>query len=167
MINNLELFLKEANVLLVALTEYDEVTDRLLEVDLQQEDLMFAVDDIETLLAEREELRECAESARVAMTNAIREQDEENADLIRCVFEGKEIAYSLTGDKVLAKEVIYKLLAMQKDIMGKDNLIIANLTSKKSEIKTALKNLQGDKKKLDFLNVTAANSQDSASEFNV
>jgi len=50
MINNLELFLKEANTLLAALTEYKGATERLCEIDLGQDEISFAIDDIENIL---------------------------------------------------------------------------------------------------------------------
>ncbi|MCL1903091.1 MAG: hypothetical protein FWF94_01570 [Oscillospiraceae bacterium] len=170
MINNLELFLKEANTLLEALTDYDEATTRLngidLHADLSVEELVFAVDDIDDIIQEREEIKERAEIAQTEMTKVIEEQSDEDAELIKCVFGGKEIEYSLTGDRKLAKEVIYKLLVMQKEIIEKDTEIITKFSSKQDEIKTILKELQGDKKKLDFLSLTATGSQDS-SGFNV
>jgi len=167
MINNLELFLKEANSLLAALTEYNNATDRLCEVDLQnleQENLSSAIDDIEKIIQERERIRESAEVARVAMTKAIEEQDDEDAELIKCVFNGNQAEYALKGDKSLARDVIFKLLAMQKDIIEKDSRIIADYTVKYEEIKNELKNLQGDKKKLDFLNLTAPGEAESGFE---
>jgi len=170
MINNLEIFLREANSLLEALTDYDEATTRLAEVDLRAElpaeELGFAVADIEGIIQEREELKERAEVAQTEMTRAISEQNEDDIELIECAFGGKEIKYSLTGDRKLAKEVIYQLLAMQKEIIEKDTIIIEKFTSKQEEIKEVLKDLQGDKKKLDFLNLTATGAQDS-SGFNV
>jgi DNA-binding transcriptional ArsR family regulator len=165
MINNLELFLTEANILLAALSDYGKATDRLFEVDLQQEEVSFFIDDIENIIQEREEISERADAAQSAMIRAISEQSEEDARLIRCVFEGKEVAYSLTGDKSLAKEVVFKLLAMQKDIIEKDGEIIAKFTQKRDEINKALKDLQGDKRKLDFLNLAAGESHDGG--FNV
>ena len=166
MINNLEFFLKEANTFLAALAEYGEATDRLYEVDLQQEDLVFAVDDFEGILQEREEIKERAEFARIAMTQAIAEQDDADVQLIKCAFTGGDVSYSLSGAENLATEVIYKLLAMQKDIIEKDDIIMKRLAAKREEIKSMLKNLQDDKKKLNFLNITAAGTQES-SGFNV
>jgi UDP-N-acetylmuramate-alanine ligase len=161
MINNLEIFLKEATDLLTALNEYAEATDRLLEIDLEQEEFEYAVDDIGNIIEEREEIRERADVALGAMTQAVGQQNEDDIEFIKCVFEGQEIEYAVTGDKKLCVEAIYKLLAMQKNIIDKDSAIIAKLGVKQVEIKNSLKNLQGDKKKLDFLNLSAIEEQDS------
>lgn len=170
MINNLELFLKGANALLEALTDYNEATNRLGEIDLQPdlpvEELALAVDDVESIIGEREEIKARAEIAQAEMTKAIGKQTPEDVKLIECIFEGKEVKYALTGDKSLAKDVIYKLLAIQKEIIEKDTAIIKRFKAKQDEIKNTLKNLQGDKKKLDFLNLSATGAHDS-SGFNV
>jgi len=170
MINNLELFLKATNSLLEALTEYDEATDRLAAIDLRgslsSEELSFAVDDFENILGEREDIKERAEAAEVEMMGAIGEQTADDLELIKCVFGGNEIRYSLTGDRQLAKEAIYKLLEMQRDIIEKDGVIIKSFSDSKYEIWNKLKELRGDKKKLDFLNLTATGTQDSVG-FNV
>lgn len=169
-INNLEHFLKEANALLEALNEYDEATARLAEIDLRSdmpvEELAFAVSDIELIIEEREEIKSRAETSQTGLVAAIEEQDEDSAEFLNCVFEGKEIKYALTGDRQLAKEVVYKLIAIQKSIMEKDAEILEKFSAKQKEIKETLKNLQGDKKKLDFLSLTASGTQDSPG-FNV
>ena len=170
MINNLECFLREANCLFEALSDYNDATDRLAEVDLSadlpEEELVFVIEDIDSLIQEREEIKERAEFSQSEMTRAIGVQDEKDSELIKCVFEGKEVEYSLTGDRKLAKDVIYKLLELQREIIEKDTLIIKDFTVKHNEIKQKLKELQSDRKKLDFLNLTATGAQD-ASGFNV
>jgi hypothetical protein len=145
-------------------------TDRLGEIDLQSnlppEELSFAIDDIENILQEREDIKERAEAAQMAMMHAISAQQEDDLNLIRFSFEGEEIQYSLTGDRRLAKETIYKLLEMQKAIIKKDSVILKRFSAKQEEVRSELKNLQSDKKKIDFLNLTATGAQDS-SGFNV
>ena len=160
MINNLELFLKEANQLLSAMTEYKEATIRLCEIDLNQEELTFAIDDIENVLEEREDIMQSAETARIAMTDIIEGQEEPGVELIRDMFDGSEIQLSLSADESLAKDVIMMLLAMQKEIMEKDIEFEEKLKAKRSEIKAAMKNLQGDKKKLDYLHLSTSLGQE-------
>ena len=170
MISNLEFFLEKANVLLEALNEYDNATDRLSGIDLRSdlpaEELGFVVDDFENIIQEREEIKERAEVGQAELIKAIEEQSEDDIKLIKCAFSGEEVGYSLTGDKRLVKDLIYRLITMQKSIVEKDNQIISKFSAVQDEIREVLKNSQSDKKKLDFLNLTATGSQDSAG-FNV
>jgi hypothetical protein len=145
--NKLELFQVEAESLLAVLTEYNEVTDRLCEIDLQQysqeEDLALAISDIEVLIDEREEIRERVDFARNSMI-------------------------AVMGDSAETRglDIVSKLLSLQSEIVEKDKLIISRYAHKHGEVKGELKNLQGEKKKIDFLNSTAGVSQE-ATEFNV
>ncbi|MCL2634428.1 MAG: hypothetical protein FWD34_07955 [Oscillospiraceae bacterium] len=169
MINNIEIFLREANGLLSALTDYRDATERLCAINLDSisadaiDNTIFAIDEIEAVLGEREVIKQRAEKHEIAMTAVINGQSEESAKLIRSMFSvlasGEEVVI-LSGDDKLAKIAIEKLLEMQKDIIGKDGDFIARLTSKFDEIKEALKGLQGDKKKIDYLQKTAVIGQD-------
>jgi hypothetical protein len=155
MINNLELFLKESNTLLSEMFEYNRITDKLIETDLNYEDVSHAIDEIATLIHEREEVRERAATAQDALLRAIEAQSQDDVELIKYSFNGQEAQYSLSGDKKLAAEVVFKLLAMQKEIIDKDGEVLDKLKSKRDEIMVSLKNSQGDKKRLEFLNLTA------------
>jgi len=157
----MENFLSEAGALAVILEEYGAATDRLCEVDFQQEDTMFAIDDVETIIGEREEIRQRAEIARLAMVEAISALSEEESGLVRGVFEGGK------SENAAANEIVGKLLHLQKDIVGKDSKVISELKVKCDEVKAALKELQEDKRKLDFLNVNAAGGEAPPPEFNV
>jgi len=137
-------FIDSANTLFSILTEYKEATDRILDVDLAQDELSFAIDDIENIVGEREEIRERLQLAQ------------------------EDMAEKLDGDfnEVKQLEIVVKLLGLQGEIVEKDKQIMSTFSSKQSEVKSELKSLQDDKKKLDFLNVTAGAPQESK-EFNV
>lgn len=148
MLSNLEAFLKAANTQLELMTEYSAATDRLSEIDLQadkddEDALGFIIDDIEAVIQEREELRERMETAQAALIAEIGEQSEDDSALIRCTFEGTQVEYSVSGDRSLARDVIYKLLAMQRDIIEKDTSVMSRLEAKHDEIRAALRDLQG------------------------
>ncbi|MCL2037046.1 MAG: hypothetical protein FWG83_06655 [Oscillospiraceae bacterium] len=172
MIGNLENFLKTANTLLATLNEYAAVTGRLAEVNLFNDDLEYVLDDIGQIIDEREDLKERVEIAQEAMLASIEKLDGEDGEMVRCTFmneqsgETEEVAYSITGDKRLVRDVIFKLLGVQKDILEKDAIVIENLTSRRDEVRGELKNLQEDKKKIDFLN-TMQPEQTQSQEFNV
>jgi len=139
-------FIIEANSLLAVMTEYSAVTDRLLDIDLQlynQEELSFAIDDMEEIIGEREEIKARLQFAQSAMESA--------TDDIQSVRQ---------------LEVVQKLIDMQAEIMGKDKLIMSRFAAKQAQVKNELKTLQGERKKIDFLNVSTATPQEPT-EFNV
>jgi len=163
MVNNLERFLSAANALLAALAEYRTVTVRLCSHDLQGlygEDLAVAMGEVERLIEEREEIRVRAEAAQDELIQVVDRQSDDDAQLIRGFFGGKEVTCTVSGSHRLVRDTILKLLAVQKEITDKDTEIIERMSNKRDETKAELKELQGDKKKLDFLNVTAAGGSD-------
>jgi hypothetical protein len=143
----MDAFYDKAAELLAIMTEYNEASDRFGEVDLYEEDMMFAVDDLQTIVDERENLRCCMESASAGMAQAFSELCD--------------------TDKASAKnsEAMTKLLDLQSEIAGKDTEILRRYSVRLAEVKRELKNLQSEKKKLDFLHLSAVGEQDSG--FNV
>ena len=161
-LTGLELFIEEANSLLAVLAEYNSVTDKLSEVNMESsteendqddETMAFVIDDIQNIIEEREEIGERADIARTAMVEAIAGLDTKDKQSVRNVFEGGQIE---NGADFPALGVICKLLSVQKDIMGKDKAFNVKFKAKQEEVRLSLKDLQGDKKKLDFLNVNAS-----------
>ena len=174
--------IKEIESLLSALHEYDCATDKLHalqfpeirpeihEDDSTIESLGFTIDDIESAIQEREEIRERLEVLRLSIIERMRLIESEGSDsdsvkLIMSFFAGTEVAVdspsSLTDEMRGVKSLIEEILSLQSSIAAKDSVIIERLTSKQKEIRIALKNLQADKKKLDFLNLTATGPKDS------
>jgi hypothetical protein len=158
--NNLELFIKEAKTLLEALLEYDKVTDGLtsidLEKDLDDEELELIIDDVGGIIADREEINERVCFARKSMIEAMTElskseaeADKDNVKLLKKAFEGRCAAGFPAG------EVVSSLLSVQQTIMEKDTAFSERFNKKHEEVRVKLKTLQGDKKKIDFLNVNA------------
>jgi hypothetical protein len=151
-------FVESARSLLAILDEYLSASERLCEVDLlntPDDDLEFAIDDVEGILLEREELGDTVGEAESALVRSIAGMSKSDRDLIRRIFGGENAACDTA-----VGEVIGKLLLIQREILQKDKIVIERLKVKSDEVTARLKTLQSDKKKLNFLNVSAIEEQD-------
>jgi hypothetical protein len=170
-------FLESANILLESLTEYEQVTDKFALIEFEEvaevaedggevvavgseesevaedsgaaEDILtFAIDDIEDILHEREELREPLEFARDEMMKLTEKLPESDLLNVKEAFAGK----SDLGGGI---EVIREILAVQKRIAEKDAAFSTRFQAKQVQVKSELKNLQSSKKKIGFLQMNA------------
>jgi len=127
--------IEKADLLIIELTEYDEATARLFDVSFNDEFSEETVEVIELILSERETVRRRVEAAHGAFVEAIGSmQIDYNTEL---------------GQKVR------EMLTLQLEIMKKDKDFNIRFTKKYQEVKTALRESQDDKKKLDYLHSNA------------
>ncbi|MDR0223144.1 MAG: hypothetical protein LBI38_06400 [Oscillospiraceae bacterium] len=160
MINNLELLVSEADALIAALTEYDEATERLCGVNLEQESI-FAIGEIENILGERERIIPKAAKAHMELMALIDEQDVDGKDALRRMFSvgGKGKKAPASGGEFSIRDKIYELMSLHSGIMRKDDDFKSRLTGKYDEVKEMMRSSQEDRKKLDFFNTAAFSGQ--------
>ncbi|MCL1866555.1 MAG: hypothetical protein FWF82_04025 [Oscillospiraceae bacterium] len=154
-------FLEVSEVLLGVLGEYNTATDKFFEIDFEQDDLTFAVDDFEGFLEEREEIKERISLVVSDFDSAVEGLSEEESATVKKLFGGNT-ASSTVGDSCSPEgKIVSEILRVQGEIVSKDKDISEKFTRKYNEVKVALKDLKGDKRKLDFLNLSAPGEQDS------
>lgn len=148
----MENLVKAAELMSEEWSKFNQLLDRMNEVDFGQEDFVFVLDDIEAFIQERDEI---IELIRTAQDTFIQEKDKHSEEEIN-LFSAKGTPFNL---------VIAQIARIQEEIDVKEKEFKRKFAEKRDEVKSALKELQGDKKKIDFLNSTAQGEQDSG--FNV
>ncbi|MCL2754648.1 MAG: hypothetical protein FWD35_02875 [Oscillospiraceae bacterium] len=126
-----------------AFEEYEAITDKLLALDLSEADTSlaefdFIIDDVEMLLQEREDVIESAD--------AIRD--------------------SLTENPMKDEEFCEKFTALQERIIAKSHEFSEMFAAKFAVVKSSLKNLQSDRRKIGFLGANALSDNEGTS-FNI
>jgi len=170
-------FLEAANTLLEVLTEYDTVTDRFDDIDFSgmpddstdesDKDFTFVIDDVESIIQERDEIVERATATRNSMAKAINAiESDDMVSFIKKAFNGDGVSGKIKDEQKRAVSVIERMLVLQKRVVEKDKVIGEKLSVVQEEIKKEMKSLQNNKKKLDFLNTTAT-AGDSGTSFNI
>jgi len=130
-----------ADALIIVLTEYDNSTERLFQLDLAGDVTEDVIADIDSMLLEREGIRHKVEAAHSAFVDAI---------------GSIEIDYNTElGEKVR------EMLSLQLEIMKKDKDFNTRFTQKYGEVKTALRDSQEDKKRLDYFHTTSGIKRDT------
>lgn len=130
--------IEKADALIMELAKYDEVTARLFCVKLTGEIADETVGEIEEMLAEREGVRLGVEKAHKAFVESI---------------GGQSI-----DDKGELGSKVREMLNLQLEIMKKDRDFSTRFSQKYEEVKNKLRDSQGDKRKLDYLHLTAGNN---------
>jgi len=131
--------IEKADALIIELAKYDDVTARLFCIQLTGEISDETVSEIEEMLNEREGVRLGVEKAHKAFVDSIGGNPiEDNGEL---------------GGKVR------EMLNLQLEIMKKDRDFSKRFSQKYEEVKTKLRDSQGDKRKIDYLHLTAGNGK--------
>lgn len=130
--------IEKADALIMELAKYDDVTARLFCVKLAGEITDETVGDIEEMLTEREGIRLGVERAHKAFVDSIGGQP--------------------LDDKGELGSKVREMLSLQLEIMKKDRDFSKRFTQQYEEVKNKLRDSQGDKRKLDYLHLTAGNN---------
>jgi len=135
--------IEKADALIIELAKYDDVTARLFSIQLTGEITDETIGEIEAMLTEREGVRLGVEKAHKAFVELIGGHP---------IDDGGEL-----GSKVR------EMLNLQLEIMKKDRDFSKRFAQKYDEVKTKLRDAQGDKRKIDYLHMTAGSNNKGGS----
>lgn len=129
------------------LEQFDKVTDALLLCETEN------TEEIDALIAQRQELIELMEIHRLAYSEAIDLEDKQTAATIRGFLAGNTSGH--ISDALLPiHNAAVNLRSTHSAAMEKENKLHLQFTSRRNEIKDKLEKLQQDKKKINFYSST-------------
>lgn len=141
--NNLNQIVVHCQAIEKLLEEYGVVTDLLLRCETENSD------EIDRLIAQRQELIEYMEIHRLANTELIDSEDRQTAEAIRSFFSGT--SNGRIGERLMpVHNAAVNLRSAQAAAAEKEKTLQLQFTSRYNEIKDKLEKLRDDKKKIDF-----------------
>lgn len=137
------------------LIEYNTITNMLLSASLED------TEETDLIFSRRSELINRINGLRSEITALIDAQTEEDAAAIRKMLSGQTSVSgtSLSGTEKHLHGKIIDIRSLQIDILKKDDEIALKFKLKREEIRSALADLQQDKKKINFYNKASANGK--------
>lgn len=155
MIREIETLTNKLKNLEELLIQYDSLTNLLLSVNLEE------TAEIDVLFIKRGEIINNITVLRNEITMLINIQTEENAVNIRKMLSGQTSVSnaSLSGEEKLLHGKIIDIRSLQIDILKKDEEIAFRFKLKREEIRSALADLQQEKKKINFYSNASINAK--------
>lgn len=145
--NNLNLITQHFIELEKLLEQFDKVTNALLQCETEN------TEEIDALIAQRQELVELMEVHRLAYGEAIDLEDKQTAAAIRGFLTGNSSGH-ISEALLPVHNAAVNLRSAHSAAMEKENQLHLQFTSRRNEIKDKLEKLQQDKKKINFFSST-------------
>lgn len=145
--NNLNKIVIHCNAIEELLGQFDNVTNALLQCETEN------AEEIDALIARRQELVELMEIHHLAYVEAIDLEDRQTAATIRGFLAGNTSGH-INEALLQVHNAIVNLRSAHSASMEKENQLHLQFASRRNEIKDKLEKLQQDKKKIDFYSST-------------